>query len=89
VSGQDQFLAGALMATYVVLGMYFMRFWRKTRDQLFLWFGTAFIVFAAERIVFAFGGSPNSESHAVFYVLRLFGYLMIIFGIVQKNRAND
>ena len=41
-----QFLGGALTMGYVVLGIFFLKFWRRTRDPLFKMFAYAFCLMA-------------------------------------------
>ena len=38
------FLSGAVALGFFVCGLYFLRFWRRTRDQLFLAFALAFVL---------------------------------------------
>src|SRR5687767_4011611 len=40
------FLNGAVAMAYLVAGVYFLRFWRKTRDRLFPSFSAAFVLLA-------------------------------------------
>lgn len=78
-------LAGALATGYFVAMLFFFRFWRDTRDRLFLLFGIAFLIFAAQRVALAFG--PDSlENQTPLFLLRLAGYVLILIAIVDRNR---
>ena len=44
------FIGGALMLGYLVLGLFFLKFWRRTRDPLFMMFAFAFWLLAANAI---------------------------------------
>ena len=81
----DGFLRGIIVTCSVIAGGYFMKFWRQTRDTLFLAFGIAFIVEAANRTTFVFMDSPNTGNTFV-YIVRLLTYVLILTTIVKKNR---
>ena len=80
----NTFLLGAIAMGFAVAGAFFLRFWRQTRETLFLLFAIAFWVEAGNRAALALAGGPN-EGRPIFFVLRLIGYLLIIAGIVAKN----
>jgi hypothetical protein len=78
------FLSGALTLSYLLAGIYFLRFWRKTKDRLFLHFAFAFWLFALNQIgTFAFG--TMGERTGYIYVLRVLGFGLILLAIVDKN----
>lgn len=70
----------------VVIGLFFLRFFRDRRDVLFLLFGIAFWLFAANNTLLAVT-SAVAESTVSAYVLRLLGFALILAAIVQKNRT--
>jgi hypothetical protein len=74
------FLWGALAMSSLVAALFFLRFFRNTRDRLFLFFSLAFMVFTADWVLIA-----CTESRYL-YVLRLVGFLLIIIGVADKNR---
>ncbi|PWC57787.1 hypothetical protein TSH7_18920 [Azospirillum sp. TSH7] len=78
------FFTGALAALYAVAGMFFLSFWRRTRDALFASFALAFALLAINQVVLALGGLEREEQSWV-YVLRLLAFLLIIAGIARKN----
>lgn len=80
-----QFLWGALwMATWTA-ALFFVRFWTQSRDRLFLMFGLAFAMLGTHWLALALV-NPGEETRHYLYVLRLVAYLLIIAGIVDKNR---
>jgi len=79
-------LAGAVAMGFVVAGLYFLRFWTRTRDGLFLYFAIAFWLFAVNQALTAIHAG-ESESNITFYSLRLVGFLLIIGAILRKNFA--
>jgi uncharacterized membrane protein HdeD (DUF308 family) len=78
------FLLGMMSAFWFTAAMFFLRFWRQTRDFFFLPFAVFFIVEGVNRIVLLFSMHPNEGSPWI-YVLRLLALLLIFFGIVYKN----
>ena len=45
------FLSGAVTLAYVLAGVYFLKFWKKTHDRLFAHFAIAFWLFALNQAV--------------------------------------
>jgi uncharacterized membrane protein len=81
------FLWGMLAALNVIAAMYFWHSWQVTRDRLFAYFAIAFIAFAANWIGLAMI-DPDVEARHTTYLLRLLGFVLIIVGIVDKNRRS-
>jgi uncharacterized membrane protein HdeD (DUF308 family) len=77
-------LLGAVAVSSAVLGLFFLRFWKVTRDQLFVMFACAFGLDAVSRILTAVI-APASDDHPLLYGLRVFAYGCIIVGVVRKN----
>ena len=81
----DHLLAGAVAVTSLIASLFFLRFWRDTRDSFFILFATAFALDAATR--FVLGLFPISgEAEPLFFLARLVMFGFIIVAIVQKNR---
>jgi uncharacterized membrane protein HdeD (DUF308 family) len=81
-------LMGAVaMASFVAM-LFFLRFWRQTRDSLFLLFALAFGCDAATRFVLGLS-QISQEAEPFFYVARLLTFALIVAAIVQKNRRNN
>jgi hypothetical protein len=86
IAGLVPFLAGAVAFAYVVAAVFFLRFWKRTGDRLFLWFGWAFLLFALNQaIVILLDDVDERVSYA--YVLRVVGFGLILAAIVRKNLA--
>jgi uncharacterized membrane protein HdeD (DUF308 family) len=78
-------LMGAVaMASFVAM-LFFLRFWRQTRDTFFLLFALAFGVDAVTRFVLGLM-HISQEAEPLFYLARLLTFALIIAAIVQKNR---
>lgn len=83
----EPFLDGAIAMAFTVAGLFFLRFWRDTRDRLFLVFAWAFWLLAVARVGLAVAREPNEiHSDFYFYLLRLFAYLLILYAILEKNQ---
>ena len=75
------------MASFTV-ALFFLRFWRQTRDKLFLWFAIAFATDSITRLLE--GLSPLSDDREpLLYVPRLITFALIILAIIQKNRSSQ
>lgn len=82
----EGFLLGVIATASLAAGIFFLRFWRDTRDSLFLNFALAFLIEAGNRTAMMFSVHPNEASPWI-YLLRSFGFLLIVAGIVYKNRT--
>jgi uncharacterized membrane protein HdeD (DUF308 family) len=80
------FLLGIIVACSLTAGAFFIKFWRQTRDTLFLAFAASFIVEGFNRAMILFVDEPNL-GHPVIYLVRLLSYLLILIAIINKNRA--
>ncbi|HZG42858.1 MAG TPA: DUF5985 family protein [Longimicrobium sp.] len=84
----SQLISGALVMGYFVAGLYFLRFWRDTRDRLFGIFAAAFWLLAAQRAALALTTDANGEQ-VVLYAIRLLAFVLILAAIIDKNRGGD
>ncbi|HEY7509168.1 MAG TPA: DUF5985 family protein [Vicinamibacteria bacterium] len=83
----DVFLTGALASAFAVAGLFFLRFWRDTRDRLFLLFAFAFGLMAVNR-TFHVPWQDEATGRAVIYLIRFLAFAIIAIAIVDKNRAS-
>jgi hypothetical protein len=79
-----EFYSGFLGASFLVCALFFLRFWRRTHDELFVAFSLAFLLLALQQFLTVFLGLPE-EDRGWIYVLRLIAFLAIIAAIVRKN----
>lgn len=82
----NQLVTGATVMGYAVAGLFFLRFWRQTRDRLFLIFAVSFWLLGLQRLALSLT-SQLIESDTGFYLVRLFAFLLILGAIVDKNRS--
>jgi hypothetical protein len=112
------FVQGMSAMACIVIVLFFLRFWRRTADRLFLIFAIAFGLMFVTRLVSAkltidavtaatvsrpatSGPAPgetgsvaanegtagsNPVHNTSVYVIRLLAYLLIVAGIIDKNR---
>jgi len=79
-----EFLSGAVTLAYLIAALFFLRFWRKTADRLFLAFTVAFVLFALNQGLSHMLAVYN-EPASFIYVLRVLGFVLILIAIVDKN----
>ncbi len=83
----NQLIMGAIAMASFVVGLFFLRFWRQTRDRFFLFFSIAFSVEGVNRIVY--GLSDHLDEHEpLIYLVRFLTFGLILYAIVDKNRQN-
>ena len=80
----EAFMLGVIATASLIAGVFFLKFWRKTRDSLFLAFGLAFVVEGLNRCTFLFLAKPN-EGNPYLYRVRLLTFLLILGAILNKN----
>ena len=81
------FLSGAITLGFLVAGLFFLRFWRKTHDGLFLAFALAFALLGGGQAVQALANIPQEERSYI-YLIRLEAFTLILVAIFRKNRAS-
>ena len=80
-------VSGAMVMAYLTAGLFFLRFWRGTRDRLFAAFSAAFFLLAVQRFALTLMADPDAGGASLWlYALRLLAYLLILAAIIDKNR---
>lgn len=79
------FLHGAVSMGCVIVAVFFLRFWRQVQDRLFLFFATAFLVLAVDYVMLGLL-SAATEWRVPVFVVRVVAFLVILLGILDKNR---
>ena len=80
----DTFLLGVVSTSSFVAALFFLRFWRHTRDSLFLAFTVFFAIEGANEAYVASLPQPNLGNFAV-TLIRLLAVLGILSAIIWKN----
>jgi hypothetical protein len=79
-----EFFSGMIAMGFAVCAVFFLRFWRRTHDSLFLVFSVAFLLLALNQALTTLLGLPLEE-RSWLDLLRLAAFLIIIAAIVRKN----
>ena len=77
------FLRGSIAMGHAVAGLFFLRYYVRSRDTFFLMFSIAFFALGSIRVAMVFLADPM-EQHYLYWV-RFFGHLLILAAIVIKN----
>ena len=78
------FVSGMITTGFLAAGLFFLKFWFRSRDILFFIFALAFWLLAANQILLVILDLPREEQGWV-YLLRLAAFALIVVAIVQKN----
>jgi hypothetical protein len=78
------FTDGAAGVECLVAGLFFLRFWRRTGERLFIAFALAFWLLGANAVLPVLLGRP-AQMHGEVYLLRLAAFLVIILAIAAQN----
>jgi uncharacterized membrane protein HdeD (DUF308 family) len=81
-------LLGAVAMASFVAALFFLRFWRQTRDSFFLFFAIAFDLDAVMRLLLGLT-DVSAEQEPLFYSARLVTFGLIIIAIIHKNRPKQ
>ena len=79
------FLSGAVAFGFILSSLFFLRFWRETRDPLFIAFSISFLPLGTGQMFLALGGIPD-EQRSLVYLVRFAAFMLIIRAVVIKNR---
>jgi hypothetical protein len=81
-------ISGAVAMASAVAALFFLKYWRQTRDRFFLMFALAFAIDSAGRFTLALiGAAENYEPYT--YLTRLFTFGLIIAAVIDKNSSQN
>ena len=84
------FAWGVLAMASLVAALFFLRYWRASRERLFAFFSLAFVGMAVNWLVLAMVNRPVDEAQQAYaYLIRLVAFVILIVGIIDKNRRGD
>jgi hypothetical protein len=89
------FFSGIIVATFLASALFFLKFWKASRDRFFLFFSIACALITLDRIVAlcihatqeTFRSEATDEASWV-YLIRLLAFVVITIAIVDKNRSS-
>ncbi len=79
------FLSGAVVMGFLVAGLLFLRFWRRTGEALFARFAAAFWLLGLAQALLALSVVPVEE-RSWLYLLRLAAFALIFASVWRANR---
>lgn len=85
-SSLEIFLMGVFAALSLVAALFFIKFWRKTADSLFLAFAASFLIRGLNESGRVSMEHPN-EATTWSYGIGILSSLLIVIAIVRKNLA--
>jgi phosphoglycerol transferase MdoB-like AlkP superfamily enzyme len=81
----SEFLQGATFLASLAVALFFLRFWRQTREPLFAVFAAAFAVFAANRVALVVLEDADETRRLWVYVSRALVFAMIAGAVLLQN----
>jgi hypothetical protein len=80
------FFSGAVTGGFLIASLFFLRFWSRTRDDLFLSFALAFLLLGVNQALLALT-NMKVEERSPLYLLRLAAFALIIWSIIRKSKS--
>jgi hypothetical protein len=84
MSSVHPLLLGALAMATLAVAVIFLRYWRDSGDRLFLYFALSFFVQSVNRVALSVANA--NEAYPWHYFIRFIAYMLIVAGILHKNR---
>ena len=80
----SQLIVGAVIMGLATSALFFLRFWTRTREGLFIAFALAFWLLGLMQCLLTFADIPDEE-RSWLYLLRLAAFALILVSIGFKN----
>ncbi len=77
-------LLGAIAATSLAIGMFFLKYWYSSRDRFYLLLSASFLIESVNRA--AIGAVGWNEYEPLHYCIRFIAYGLIVIAIWDKNK---
>ncbi|MGN6388512.1 MAG: DUF5985 family protein [Burkholderiaceae bacterium] len=78
-------LIGAIAMGSFIAALFFLRFWKATKDRFFLYFALSFLIEGINRLLLGTVAGFNDDA-PISYLVRLVAYGLILWAIYEKNR---
>jgi hypothetical protein len=79
------FLNGATTVGCLTIGLFFFKFWRESRDRLFLAFTLGLWLLALDYALLGIAAF-DAEDRVWIFAVRLLAFALVVAGIIDKNR---
>lgn len=78
---------GVIVAEELFLSVCFYRFWRASRETIFFFFMSGFVVMGVHRVTLGLSVAAGGhlEQQTTVFLWRLASYILILAGVVVKN----
>ena len=83
LSAWMDFSGGLLAMGYLVCALFFLKFWRRIGDSLFLYFAGGFALLALQQAASALMTTAE-QNRAAIYLIRLLAFLLIVSGLLRN-----
>ena len=81
-------LSGAAAMASLAVALFFLKFWRRTRDAFFLLFAAAFTIDAISRFVLGIR-QISDTAEPIYFLPRLVMFGLIAIAIIGKNAPRN
>jgi hypothetical protein len=81
----NDFMYGIAVCSSAGASLFFLKYWRETRDRLFLLFAAAFVALSVNWLLLVVA-LPAAEYRHLVYMWRLAAFALILVAIWDKNR---
>jgi len=81
------FLSGAVAFGFLISGLFFFQFWKRTQDGFFVAFALAFALLGLGQAAQTLANLSNEERGSI-YLFRLAAFALILIAIARKNKAS-
>lgn len=82
----EDFLGGAIAMGFATAAVFFLKFWQRTREGLFLAFAGSFLLLGVTQALLTLG-AVTIEERSWLYMLRLLAFLLILAALWWQNRG--
>jgi hypothetical protein len=79
-------MQGMCAAIAMAIGLFFLSFWKRSGDRLFLYFAIAFWLMGSSWALLGLV-APEADNRPYVYGLRLLAFLLVIVAIIDKSRS--
>lgn len=79
------FIRGATMMAEAGVSLFFLKYWKETKDRLFFYFALSFCIMAISQLIVCIA-KDSGEYAPIGYGIRASAFVLLLLGIFEKNR---